>query len=133
MKIDGKIWASVAVVLLTVQGCSTQDVKPDKVEPVSEDKRALDMSKKEPPSMVFKGEHPLDLVRIMDGAVCKNEQQGAKGEFLLYADPADIDRIKQSKGEKVFGGFERKIETFSANVFEQVINATTLNEDPFAI
>ena len=134
MKISGKIVAgSAAVIFLALQGCATQEVHQDVLDPLSEDKTALQMSKKEPPLVVFKGEHPLNLVRIMDGAVCKNDQQGAKGEFLLYADPADIDRIKQSKGEKVFSEFEQKIEAFSAAVFEQVINATTLNEDPFAL
>jgi hypothetical protein len=133
MKLSGKILASIAVIILTAQGCSTQEVKPDVAEPASEDKAALDMSKQEPPMVIRKGDHPLNLVRIMDGAVCKNDQQGAEGEFLLYADPADIDRIKKDKGEKVFSSFEQKIETFSANVFEKVINATTLTEDPFAL
>ncbi len=133
MKMSGKILVSIAIVILTAQGCSTQEVKHDVVEPVSEDQPALDISKQEPPLTILKGDHSLNLVRIMDGAVCKNDQQGAKGEFLLYADPVDIDRIKQDRGEKVFSDFEQKIEGFSAAVFEKVINATNLAEDPFAL
>lgn len=133
MKLSRKILATIAVVVLTAQGCSTQEVKPDVAKPAPENKIPLETSKQEPALVIRKGDHPLNLVRIMDGAVCKNDQQGAKGEFLLYADPADIDRIKKDKGEKVFSSFQQKIETFSAEVFEKIINTTTLTEDPFAL
>lgn len=130
--ISGKILANIAMILV-MTSCSTQSVKQDAETPASEEAEALNLSKQEPPLVSFKGNQTLNLVRIMDGAVCKNDQQGAKGEFLLYADPKDLDRIKQDQGEKIFRDFEQKIEIFSANVFEQVISNTTLTEDPFAL
>jgi hypothetical protein len=133
MKTSGKILAGIAVIVMVTTGCSTQEAKQGAAEPVSEDKTALNMSKKEPPPTIFKGNKSLSLVRIMDGAVCKNDQQGAQGEFLLYADSADIDRIKRDKGDKVFSEFEHKIEAFSADVFDGVINTANMAEDPFAL
>lgn len=134
MKVRKQTLASIAVMILIGTGCSTQEVKRDvATEPASENAAALALSKKEPPGVVLKGDKPLNLVRLMDGAVCKSDQQGAKGEFLLYADPADIDRIKLDKGEKIFNEFEQKIETFSAAAFEEVINTTSLTADPFAL
>jgi hypothetical protein len=133
MKTSTKTLAIMTIVAITMTGCSTQHVKPDVAEPVSEDKAALELSKKQPDSTVMKAGKTLNLVRVLDGAVCKNDQQGALGEFLLYADPLDIDRIKQQKGEKIFHSFEQKIERFSAQVFESVINTTSMSEDPFAL
>ncbi len=66
----------------------------------------------------------------MDGGACKNDFQGAKGAFLLYADPADIDRIKREKGPRIFSDFENKIQAFSTDALQEAINATNLAEDP---
>ena len=61
-----------------------------------------------PAMTIIKSGKTLNLVRIMDGAACKNEFEGAKGSFLLYADPTDIERIKREQGVKVFTEFENK-------------------------
>lgn len=63
------------------------------------------MSGQNPPMTIMKGEKKLNLVRIMDSGICKNESQGAKGDFLLYADPNDIERIKREKGAAIFSAF----------------------------
>ena len=65
--------------------------------------------------------------------ICKNEFQGAKGAFLLYADPSDIDRIKREKGAAVFSAFETKIQDLSGDVLLEAIDKTNLSEDPFAL
>jgi hypothetical protein len=69
----------------------------------------------------------------MDGGICKNEFQGAKGAFLLYADPNDIDRIKREKGAAIFSAFETKIQDISGDVLQEAIDKTNLSEDPFAL
>ena len=66
---------------------------------------AESMSGQNPPMTIMKGEKKLNLVRIMDGGICKNEFQGAKGAFLLYADSNDIERIKREKGAAIFSDF----------------------------
>jgi len=86
-----------------------------------------------PAMTIIKSGKTLNLVRIMDGAACKNEFEGAKGSFLLYADPTDIERIKREQGVKVFTEFENKIQTFSEIALQQAINATNLDDDPFAL
>lgn len=69
----------------------------------------------------------------MDGGACKNDAQGVKGVFLVYADPTDIDRIKREKGPQIFSDFETKIQFFSTDVLQDTINATNLAEDPFTL
>jgi hypothetical protein len=81
----------------------------------------------------MKGEKKLNLVRIMDGGACKNDLQGVKGTFLLYADPSDIDRIKKDKGNKIFSDFESKIQAIASDSLQQAINESNLAEDPFAL
>jgi hypothetical protein len=69
----------------------------------------------------------------MDGGACKNELQGAKGTFLIYADSADIDRIKREKGPKIFGDFENKIQAFASKALQEAVNATNFIENPFTL
>lgn len=69
----------------------------------------------------------------MDGGACKNDFQGIKGAFLIYADPTDVERIKREKGTQIFSDFENKIQSFSAQALQEAINETNLAEDPFAL
>ena len=69
----------------------------------------------------------------MDGGACKNDFQGAKGAFLIYADSTDIDRIKREQGAKVFSDFEKRIQAFSIAALQEAIDATNLAENPFAL
>jgi len=137
MEASVQILISMAFIALTA--CSTQEVKqettpvpaPDKLPAITNE--ALQPSGQNPPVTLIKGDKTLNLVRIMDGGACKNEYQGAKGAFLVYADPADIERIKREKGTQIFGNFETKIQNFSIQALQDAINATNLAEDPFAL
>lgn len=137
MKANLKILISTAFCALAA--CSTQEVKqesqpvsvPEKTPPIIDD--LSQRSGQNPPLTLIKENKTLNLVRVMDGGICKNDFQGAKGTFLIYADPADIKRIKQDKGPQVFSDFENKIQTFSTQALQEAINATNLNEDPFTL
>ena len=86
-----------------------------------------------PPLTITKDHKQLNLVRIMDGGICKNEFQGASGSFLVYADLNDIERIKREKTNEVFNEFETKIQHFSSEVLEKAIQQTNLAIDPFSL
>jgi len=137
MKASVQILLSMAFIALTA--CSTQEVKhdtqaisaPAKAPAITEN--STQSSGQNPPLTWLKGDKRLNLVRIMDGGACKNDFQGAKGTFLIYADPADIERIKREKGPQVFSDFETKIQSFATDAFQEAINATNLAEDPFAL
>ena len=141
MKAGVKFLTSITVI--TSAACSTQEVKQDATTThnnnTATDKSALianeanQMSGQNPPLTIMKGDKKLNLVRIMDGGICKNEFQGAKGTFLLYADPSDIDRIKREQGAAVFSAFETKIQDLSGDVLLEAIDKTNLSEDPFAL
>jgi len=129
-----------ALTLTALAACSTQQVKQDTTastpapaKPVPLPDDAMPLSGQNPPMTVDKNGLTLKLVRIMDGGVCKNELEGAKGVFLVYADTADIERIKREKGAKIFGEFEDKIQTFSSNVLQATVDDMNLAEDPFAL
>jgi hypothetical protein len=137
MKASVHILIGMAFIALTA--CSTQEVKQD-AEPVSASDKlpartddSSQSSNQNPPLTLIKADTTLNLVRVMDGGACKNNYQGAKGAFLLYADPADIERIKREKGPQVFNDFENKIQIFSSQALQEAINATNLAEDPFAL
>ncbi len=128
----------MGIAMLGLSACATQEPKQD-LETVltSDDISALanDAAKasgKEPPKTVKKNGKTLDLVRIMDGGACKNDYQGVKGEFLVYANAQDIERIKSQKGSEIFAEFENKIQRFSTTTLEQVVDESNLSEDPFA-
>jgi len=134
-----------SVTFITLAACSTQKVKQDATSTSINDtattkeksptvaNEAESMSGQNPPMTIMKGDKKLNLVRIMDGGICKNEFQGAKGAFLLYADPKDIERIKREKGAAVFSTFETKIQAISGDVLEEAIDNTNLSEDPFTL
>lgn len=137
MKSNRQILMGIAFIALTA--CSTQEVKheakalptPEKAPAITEE--SSQGSGPNPPMTRTIDDKTLNLVRIMDGGACKNDFQGAKGAFLLYADPADIERIKRDKGPQVFGEFESKIETLATQALQNAVNATNLAEDPFAL
>jgi hypothetical protein len=127
------------ITFITLAACSTQEVMRDPAINTATDNlttranEAGQISGQNPPMTIMKGDKKLNLVRIMDGGICKNEFQGAKGAFLLYADPNDIERIKREKGAAVFSDFETKIQNLSGNVLQEAIDKTNLSEDPFAL
>ena len=124
-----------SIALITMAACSTQEVKRDaateKLTTMANE--AEQISGQNPPMTIMKGGKKLNLVRIMDGGICKNEFQGAKGAFLLYVDPHDIERIKREKGAAIFSAFETKIQDLSGDVLQEAIDKTNLSEDPFAL
>ena len=127
------------ITFITLAACSTQEVKQDATINTPLVKSPITANEPEqifgqnPPMTIMKGNKKLNLVRIMDGGVCKNEFQGAKGAFLLYADSHDIERIKREKGAAVFSAFETKIQAISGDVLQEAIDRTNLSEDPFAL
>lgn len=129
----------ISIVFITLTACSTQEIKQDAKSLQAPDKlpaatdNSLPNSGQNPSPTWIKGNKTLNLVRVMDGGACKNDFQGAKGTFLIYADPADIERIKRDKGPQIFSDFEAKIQTFSTQALQKAINATNLGEDPFAL
>lgn len=137
MKSNLKFLIGIAFIALTA--CSTQQAKqeteplstPEKLPAISDN--LSQKSGQNPPLTLIKEDKTLNLVRIMDGGACKNDFQGAKGSFLIYADPVDIKRIKDDKGPQIFSDFENKIQSFSTQALQEAINATNLNEDPFSL
>ncbi len=85
-----------------------------------------------PPTSIKKRGKTLRLVKAMEGGSCKNDNQGAKGLFLLYADPDDFERIKLEKGNAVFADFEKQIHAFSLTAFDNAVKSTNIAIDPFA-
>lgn len=137
MKFGIKLITGISVI--TLAACSTQPVKlntsnqSQATEPVPQSAGALSSSGINPPLKVKKDNKILNLVRIMDGGACKNNNQGAKGEFLIYADLNDIERIKREKTPEIFKDFEDKIQAFSSQVLQVAVEATNLSEDPFSL
>lgn len=129
------------IAFITLAACSTQEVKQDATstdktapaKPPAISNKAAPMSGQNPPMTIMKGDKKLSLVRIMDGGICKNELQGVKGAFLLYADQNDINRIKREKGSAIFTTFETKIQDIAADVLQETIEKMNLSEDPFAL
>jgi len=130
------------IAFITLAACSIQNVKQDvttNTPPRAIDKaptmanEAEQISGHNPPMIIMKDGKKLNLVRIMDGGICKNEFQGVKGAFLLYADTNDIERIKREKGVTVFSAFETKIQTISGEILQEAVDKTNLSEDPFAL
>ena len=129
-----KFLINIAFILLAA--CSAQEVKQDATNKPTSDNSATianEAGQNPPPMTIIKGGKKLSLVRIMDGEICKNEFQGAKGAFLLYADLHDIARIKRQKGAAVFSAFETKIQILSGDVLQEAIDKTNLSEDPFTL
>jgi len=132
-----------SIIFISLAACSTQETKQSTVStdnyPAPTDRSPAmanntgEISGRNPPMTLMKGNKKLSLVRIMDGEICKNEYQGAKGAFLLYADTKDIERIKREKGSAIFSAFETKIQDLSGDVLQEAVDKTNLSEDPFAL
>lgn len=124
---------------LGLEACTQQPVKPQDGEPVDSvvnpdlTDTFINGSPQTPPLTLVKDHKKLNLVRIMDGGACKNELQGVRGTFLLYADPGDIQRIKNQQGAQIFSEFEQRIQTLSTEALEHAMAETNLNEDPFSL
>ncbi len=141
MKASVKLLTSIT--FITLAACSNQEIKQGATttshnttatdESPTMENEAEQMSSQNPPMTIMKGDKKLNLVRIMDGGICKNAFQGTKGAFLLYADPQDIERIKREKGTEVFSAFETKIQDISGEILQEAIDKTSLSEDPFAL
>ena len=135
MKASVKFIISIAVIVLSA--CSTmkkpQDTLVSSEKPVLTQPAVVPEDAQNPPMTLTKNGKTLNLVRFMDGAVCKNDLQGAKGVFLIYANPQDIERIKKEQGTQIFSRFETKIQNFSEAILQQAINTTNLSEDPFSL
>lgn len=133
------LYLTTVGVMIALTACSTQEVKPTApaaavANPPSQPSPATPpQSGPNPALTIDKGGKKLNLVRIMDGTACKNDMEGVKGSFLVYADLNDIERIKRQQGTKIFSDFENKIQAFSAEVLQQAVNATNLDENPFAL
>ncbi len=123
----------VYIVLILSAGCSTtpeqnlqsQDVQVETpvIDPIQESIAlgdGIDLSQVDKQ----KNGKTLKLVRIMEGAACKNEWQGVFGLFLLYADPEDVERIKVQQGTAIFSQFEERITDFSMHALEDAVEQT---------
>ncbi len=122
------------LLLPVISACSTQETLPasnpepmDTVATIS-----LNNALPAPDLTIVKDGKTLKLVRIMEGGACKNNQQGAVGMFRLYADPEDIERIKQNQGARVFADFEVLIEAFSMLTLQQAIDRLDFPNDAYA-
>ncbi len=122
----------VNLFLVSLTACTQQPVKEDQTVslPTLDDSAT---SEQLPPLTEVKDGKTLNIVKIMDGAACKNDYQGVKGTFLVYANPIDIERIKQEKSTAVFAEFENKIQALAGEALQQATEATNLAEDPFAL
>lgn len=137
---SGKI-ISTGLTLIALTACSTQPVKqePSALSPsenaptAPEPDNSAALVGPNPPLTLMKNGKILNLVRVMDGGACKNDVQGVKGTFLLYANPADIERIKREKGSHIFSDFENNIQDLATEALQQAINTSNLAEDPFAL
>ncbi len=129
----------IGMVFMVLTACATQEAKQntsaisttDTLSVITDE--SMQSSGQNPPMTLIKDEQTLNLVRIMDGGACKNNFQGAKGVFLVYANQDDIERIKSEQGPQIFSDFENKIQTLSTAAFQEAIDATNLAEDPFAL
>jgi len=137
MKTSVQLLISMTFIALTA--CSTQEIKQDARPTVTPNKlpaitdESPQGSGQNPALTIIKGNKTLNLARVMDGGACKNDFQGVKGAFLIYADPTDIERIKREKGPQIFSNFESQIQAFSTQALQETINKTNLAEDPFAL
>ncbi|MBZ4202318.1 MAG: hypothetical protein LAC70_04245 [Methylovulum sp.] len=128
----------IASALMCLVGCSTEggkqvniaDENSSKVSAIESELNAQKASGN-PEMTITKQGYSLNLVRVMDGAACKNELEGAKGTFLMYASPIDIERIKKNQGNQIFSEFAVKIQTFAEQALQEAVENTNLAKDPF--
>ncbi len=123
--------------VLALSSCATQKPEIEKAPASTEEPAESEISEpaspNAPPQTAFKNGHELRLVRIMDGGACNSEDQGARGLFLLYAEPTDIERIKKQKGTRVFEQFEQDIERLSLEALQESIDVINIADNPFAL
>lgn len=130
----------IGMAYITLLACSNQQTKQENTAATIPEKPSPETNipvpsngSQNPPMTTTKNGKTLNLVRVMDGAVCKNDLEGVKGVFLIYANPEDIERIKKEQGNKIFSTFESKIQLFSEQALQQAADSTNLSKDPFAI
>ena len=123
---------------LALIGCTPQTRPPIEAETVPSKIvsapviQAIPDAAKPAPSKL-KGNRSLKLIKLLDGGVCKDDQQGVMGVFLLYASPEDFERIKQANGTEIFKDFEAEIQAFSLHAFKHAVNSTHIAINPFAL
>lgn len=125
---------------LFLSACSTQPVVQSQEPPAeTDDYRVADeeiessIALPAPDLFREKNGKTLKLVKIMEGGACKNDEEGVVGMFMLYADPDDIERIKQNQGKRVFSDFEQAIEELAMLALQQAVDDLDFSVDPFAI
>ena len=130
----------VIVLLSTLASCASQQKKelPAKLDPPAAENtdpinRSLTQSGEVLPHSKIKNGIELNLVRVMEGGACKDDNYGARGVFLVYANPNDVERIKAEKGNDVFGDFEKQIRDFALLAFQKAVIESDLTLDPFAL
>lgn len=102
-----------SLILLQLTACADNPT-------VTTEQNRIKSPQSEPPMIIQQAGRSMQLVRILEGGVCKNELQGVKGGFLLYADTEDMKRIKAEKGAKAFPEFEQTITDFSLVTLQTV-------------
>ena len=130
-----KITLILSILFPLLSACSTQTIQPatnTTSTPVDSEVSIAPISDQSSLSTSglthVKSGKTLKLVRIMEGGVCKNTQQGAVGMFRLYASPTDITQIKQNQGPEVFADFELQIQNFSMLALQHAINLLDFQE-----
>jgi len=128
--------------LIVLTSCSNQEVKQvdtvKKIAPLDTNTLIIDQHTDAilgltPPMVLIKDDKKLSIVKIMDGGICKDDLEGAKGEFILYADNTDVERLKREKGNAIFKTFESQIQELASNVLHTAIENTNLSVDPFSL
>ncbi|WP_305907245.1 hypothetical protein Q9L42_016970 [Methylomarinum sp. Ch1-1] len=127
-----------AILFILLPACSTPPVRQESVEQPTvadqaEEGASLRRALPAPDLYREKAGKTLKLVRIMEGGACQTEQYGVVGMFMLYADPDDIERIKQDRGAGVFAEYEKIIEQFAMLALEQAVNELQFFDNPFAL
>lgn len=131
---------SAILMLIFLSGCTPPEthksqaeapVVPQKVAP--EEGEIWQTQGEEPPLTSSKAGKTLRLVRLMDGGACKNDLEGVGGIFLLYAEPDDIERIKNEQGTQIFAEFEKTISKIASDALQQAVENTDFSLDPFAL
>ncbi len=124
------VFLLITISFFTLSGCSAHEVKTETTHDIHQNRQ---LSIQHPPMTILRGERKLNLIKIMDGGICKNELEGAEGAFLIYADLSDVSRIKHEHGAAIFNSLENQIQQLSGDVLQEAIDKTNLSEDPFAL
>lgn len=128
--------------------CTTTTPKPDLQTPATDEaeSRTLESAPQPgppaepiappadaPSRTIFSGGRELMLVRAMEGGACNASDQGARGLFLIYADPQGIRRIETEKSSGVFERLEAEIQQMSLKAFQQAVHRSHISPSPFAL